>query len=121
MDGVEFVLTLVFSGGKWNKQNFSVETTKALASMIYGSKWNSSSKVQNETGTALCHGVYASEIDCDSKASSCTKQKYDATLAKEVKGEEHLLFHIFFSGWTTDFQPVQLSSRDCQALHLDSY
>ena len=84
---VKLALTLIFSGGKWNKLNFSVETTKTLASMIYGSKWNSSSKVQNETGAALCHGVYASEMACDTKVSACRKQQYDAALAKEVKRE----------------------------------
>jgi len=78
---------LRLAGGKWNKLNFSVETTKTLASMIYGSKWNSSSKVQNETGAALCHGVYASEMACDTKVSACRKQQYDAALAKEVKRE----------------------------------
>ena len=39
----------------------------------------------NETGVALCNGVYASESNtCDDDSTSCKNTKEKATLAKEV-------------------------------------
>ena len=41
----------------------------------------------NETGVALCNGVYASESNsCNSTTTSCNDTKQKAILAKEVQG-----------------------------------
>ena len=52
----------------------------------------------NETGVALCNGVYASESNtCDDNSTSCKNAKLKATLAKEVRG-------IFLNQLLPEFQ-----------------
>ena len=51
----------------------------------------------NETGVALCNGVYASESDSrNSNTVSCNNTKQKATLAKEVLG----IFQLISKGFS---------------------
>ena len=44
-------------------------------------------QANNETGIALCNGVYASEsAACSEDSASCNNTKMKANLAKEVTG-----------------------------------
>ena len=70
--------------GKWQKKTYITDGKRK--GIIHG-KLMIFTQANNETGVALCNGVYASEsAACSEDSASCNNTKKKADLAKEVPG-----------------------------------
>ena len=81
--------------GKWQKKTYITDGKRK--GIIHG-KLMIFTQANNETGVALCNGVYASEsAACSEDSASCNNTKKKADLAKEVPGTSNKTMNMLIT------------------------